>query len=98
MPQADGENLIGPDRTVAAPVTSDGVVQAAGLLIPELAFEAAFGARGHLAEVFPVRAITKLTGKFLKRTKRVVPQRLDLDRLTVARRNNTVSHLRVHPG
>src|ERR1700737_2272721 len=44
------------------------------------------------------RFVTYLPQPLREQLERIVPKRIDLDRLTAARCHNPIAHLRVHPG
>src|SRR5438105_2504184 len=90
MEQAYSENLVGPDGRIAR-FSVHHVIEAAGGLVPKQAVETLPGAIGQLF-------IMRIARQFLHGTECVVPERLNLDRFSVPRRHNPVTHLGVHPG
>ncbi len=89
---ADREDLIGAERLVGRAgnvITVDHVEEAALLLVPETGVE---GVLSLLSEIVPAK------GKGGGEAQGVDPERLDLHRLSDARRDDPVADLRVHPG
>ena len=94
MRQANREDLVRPDRAVIAGRPVDHVVEPAGPLVGETSETDArvFGE----ATVRICRPAERL-GKAGHDAHRIVPQRIDLDRLADARRHDPIADLGIHP-
>src|SRR4029079_5117616 len=99
MIQRDGEYLVGTARRVVAVFAVDDVVQVAAVRIPEARVERGAGpgrmtGQGEAAAATPGQsepvAAAMLARPALEQTERVVPQRVDLDRLAAPRRDDPV--------
>ena len=92
--ERDREDLVGAHSCVRPVRAVDHVVEAARLLVPE-ALERARHARRHLV----VRLVRPLEPprEAPHGAQRVVPERVHIDRLALARRDRRAVHARVHP-
>src|SRR6185503_15510362 len=96
MVQRQAEHLVRTAARVVAALAVDDVVQVAALGIPEAPVEAlrdALRARSVL-----VAGLAHERRPRVHPAQRVVPERLDLDRLATAWRDDPVADLRIHPG
>ena len=96
--QADSEDLVGADGRIGrTPVNH--VVQASVLLVPEETVEVLDRERRHGAIALLIGFfVSKSPGQILHNAKCVVPERLNFDWLSAARRYDPVPDLSVHPG
>src|SRR5882724_7531722 len=95
LAERDCEDLVWPERVIVAVGRVDDVVTTPDAFIPE-ATESRPHARGEFVP-WPERQPQSFR-EAGHRAERVVPERVDLDRLAGAWRDDPVTHLRVHPG
>src|SRR5688572_20326311 len=98
MRQRNGEHLVGADRRVVPRLAVDYIEEAIQGRIPESLVKAFTRA----VSIFPNPSgrwdISFLFEPGLEQAQRVVPKRIDLDRLSSPRSDNPISDLRIHPG
>src|SRR5688572_4277316 len=97
MSQADGENLVRPNRTVFL-ITVDDVKQTVRFLVPEQMVEALTSVAGKLAEKGLRPAIAKPARELFHGAQSVVPESLNLNGFAMPRRDDPVSYFGIHPG
>src|SRR5215468_5515947 len=95
--KADSKNLVGTDAGIRHTAIHH-VVKIATLLVPKLAIEAPSGQSRQAAIAFAPAFIAQPLREVLHDTERVVPERLNLDRISVPRCNHPIADLGVHPG
>src|ERR1700757_212641 len=95
--KADCEYLIRTDRWVWWSAVGD-IVEAPGLLIPEEAVEAPAGDVSHIAVPPCAGLVAKPLSQVIHDAEGVVPQRLNLNRLSPPRCHHPIPDLCVHPG
>jgi hypothetical protein len=93
--QANGQDLVWPDRAVIARRAVEHVVERTGVLIGKVR-KTCVHPFGKVA-VSLGRSVERL-GESRHHAQCVVPQRIDLDRFADARRHHPVAELGVHPG
>ncbi len=93
--QADCEQLIGSGRRVGAIWAVDHIEETQAIR-PDEALETHPRALGRFA--IGCRHLAELLGKTGHRHQRVVPQRIDLDRLADARHHHPIADPCIHPG
>ena len=95
LAERDHEDLVRPEFVIVCVGRVDDVIAVSGALIPET-IESSFHARGEL-----VPRLGRLPQPLCEaghRAERVVPERVDLDRLASPWRDDPVTNLGVHPG
>ena len=95
--QADGEDLIRPNRRIGRSSIRK-VEKAAAFFVPEQAIEAPAGYRRHIAITLVTSIVSEPVSKFLHDAESVVPKRLNLYRLPAPGSYHPIPDLRVHPG
>src|SRR5512132_4906 len=78
-------------------LTVNYVVQTTGVRVPKLSVEAVFRLLGKLAEKRSGSRVAELVRESAQNTQRVVPERLNLDRLPCPGRDHPIADLGVHP-
>src|SRR5436853_3813140 len=96
MRKAHRKDLIRPDRPVLS-IAVDNIKQTSGRRVPELLVEASLRRFRHYAVSARAFIVAERARDILYDFERVIPKRLYLDRLPVARRYNIVSDFGVHP-
>ncbi len=99
MIERDRKQLVGAAGwIVAAGRAVHNVVEVTALCVPESGVEGVTGLIGMTGDpsrfVFPIRLVKPV----FENAKRVVPERVDLDRFSAPRRDHPAVDLRVHPG
>ena len=99
MRQRDREaaGSAGTSRSLPPSLRVDDVVEVAAGRVPEPLVERLADAGGAIDRTRGL-PIVHFAGPLLHQAQRVVPERVDLDRLAAARRHDPVVDLRVHPG
>ena len=98
MAQRNGEQLVGPARGIIPVFAVHDVEQVAALCGPEAAVERFARARDVFGERPRGFLAALLAQPALEQAQRIVPERVDLDGFSAARRHHPAIHLRVHPG
>src|SRR5688500_6903692 len=97
MLEADGNNLVGSNGTIAM-FSVYNIVQTVTVFVPKLSDETRLCAFGQLRILALVIFFSKFTRQMFHYSQRVIPQRLSFYGLAMSRSHYPVAHLRIHPG